>query len=114
MLKNWGTVDNAMDKIFDNNFRSIMLDFTAGNRIELFSNQIAGLFRPVIILQTGGLCNINSFTEDNIVGIWMIKYILGLGIQFYNGRILNEITLKFNHSEAINGHAAFQLSFYWK
>ena len=100
--------------VFDNHYQSIILDISVGYQHELFSDKLAGAFRPILMVQTGGLSEKHSFTNDNITGIWMIKYILGLGIQFYNGMVLNEISLKFIQSEAMKGHAAFQLAFYWK
>ena len=62
----------------------------------------------------GGMSDVKSFAKENISGNWMIKYMLGCGVHFYNRRILNEIALKFTHSAAIEGHASFQLAFYWK
>ena len=53
-------------------------------------------------------------SKDNIIGLWMIKYMVCFGIQFYNRMILNEVSIKFTHSKAIESHAAFHLAFYWK
>ena len=109
--------DNSQPKIdifgYDNNFQNTFLDFSVGYRHELLIDQILGPFRPIFIVGTGGMSDLKSFRKDNIVGIWMIKYMLGLGVQFYNRRILNEFIMKYSHSEAIQSHVAFQLSFYW-
>ena len=99
---------------YDNNFQNTFLDLTAGYRHELLIDRPIGPFRPIFIVGTGGMSDLKSFSKDNIIGIWMIKYMLGLGIQFYNRRILNEFILKFSHSEAIQSHVAFQLGIYWK
>ena len=110
--------DNSQPKIdifgYDNNFQNTFLDITVGYRYELLKDQIIGPFRPMLIMGTGGMSDLKSFLKDNVVGTWMIKYMLGLGIQFYNRRILNEFILKFSHSEAMQSHVAFQLGFYWK
>ena len=109
--------DNSQPKIdifgYDNNFQKTFLDFTVGYRYEFFRDQLIGPFRPIFIMGTGGMSDLESFSKDNIVGIWMIKYMLGLGVQFYNRRILNEFILKFSHSGAMESHVAFQLGFYW-
>ena len=109
--------DNSQPKIdifgYDNNFQKTFLDFTVGYRYELFNDHLIGPFRPIFIMGSGGISDLKSFSKDNIVGIWMIKYMLGLGVQFYNRRILNEFILKFSHSGAMQSHVAFQLGFYW-
>jgi len=56
----------------------------------------------------------NSFDWNDIPGNWKLKYAAGSGIQFYNGRILNEIMLKYYESSAFEGNVAFQLAMYWK
>ena len=91
---------------YENHNQNIMLDVITGYRHELFSNQLAGHFRPIFIVGIGGM--------TDIAGIWMIKYMLGFGAQFYNRGILNEVTLKLTHTEAIEGNVAFELAFYWK
>ena len=91
-----------------------MLDLTTGYRSELFQKELSGSFRPIFIFGAGGISEIKSFSKDNIAGIWFIKYMIGLGVQFYNGIILNEIDFKLIHTKAIQGHASFELSFYWK
>jgi len=109
--------DNSQPKIdmfgYDNNFQNTFLDLTAGYRYELLKENLIGPFRPIFIVGIGGMSDLKSFSKDNIIGIWMIKYMLGLGVQFYNRRILNEFILKFRHSEAMQSHIAFQLGFYW-
>ena len=109
--------DNSQPKIdmlgYDNNFQNTFLELTVGYRYELLTDQLIGPFRPIFIVATGGMSDLKSFSKDNIVGIWMIKYMLGLGVQFYNRRILNEFMMKYSHSEAMQNHVAFQLSFYW-
>ena len=110
--------DKSQQKIdmfgYNNNYQYTMLDITVGYRYELFWKHLSGPFKPIIIMGTGGMSDIQSFSNDNISGIWKIKYMLGIGVQFYRGRVLNEFSFKFNHSESIEGNAAFQLAFYWK
>ena len=92
----------------------IILDYSTGYRHELFIDKLVGPFRPVFIIGIGGMSDIKSFSMENIYGMCMIKYMLGLGLYFYNRRILNELSLQFIHSNAINGHVAFQFAMYWK
>ena len=110
--------DNSQPKIdmfgYDNDFQNTFLELTVGYRYELLKDQLIGPFRPIFIVATGGMSDLKSFSKDNIVGIWMIHYMMGLGVQFYNRRILNEFILKFSHSEAMQSHVAFQLGIYWK
>ena len=91
-----------------------VIDVIVGYRYEYFSVKAEGGIKPIIILGTGGMAKIKSFSKVNMIGPWMIQYILGLGVQFYNGRILNEITIKYIQSKITKGQAAFQLAFYWK
>ena len=110
--------DKSQHKIdifnYDNNFQNTFLDITAGYQNELLKDQLIGPFRPIFIAGVGGMSDLKSFSKNNIVGIWMIKYMLGLGIQFYNSRLLHEFTLKFSNSEAMQRHVALQLGIYWK
>ena len=109
--------DNSKPKIDifgnNNNFQNTFLDLTIGYRYELFKDHLIGPFRPIFIMGTGGMSDLKSFSKDNIVGIWRLKYMLGLGVQFYNRRILNEFIMKIIYSESMQIHAAFQLAFYW-
>ena len=84
----------------ENKYKSIFFDLSAGIRRELFKDRIAGTFRPVIMLEFGSLADLNSFDWNDIPGNWKLKYAAGSGIQFYNGRILNEIMLKYYESYA--------------
>ena len=110
--------DNSQPKIdmfgYDNDFQNTFLELTVGYRYELLKDQLIGPFRPIFIVATGGMSDLKSFSKHNIIGMWMIKYMLGLGVQFYNSRILNEFILKFSNSEAMQSHIAFQLGIYWK
>jgi hypothetical protein len=110
--------DNSKPQIdifgYDNNFQNTFLDIAVGYRYELFKDQLIGPIRPIFIMGTGGMSDLKSFSKDNIGGIWMINYMLGLGVQFYNRMILNEFILKFSHTKAMQSHVAFQLAFYWK
>ena len=110
--------DSSQPKIdilgYDSNFQNTLLDLTVGYRYELLIDQLIGPFRPIFIVATGGMSDLKSFSKDNIAGIWMIHYMMGLGVQFYNRRILNEFILKFSHSEVMQSHVAFQLGIYWK
>ena len=110
--------DNSQQSVsifgFENKYRSIFFDLSTSIRRELFKETIAGTFRPVIIFQFGSLADMNSFDWEDIPGNWKLKYAAGTGIQFYNGRILNEIMLKYNESSAFEGNMAFQIAMYWK
>ena len=96
------------------NYQNIFLDLSGGCRHNLFSYQYTRPFRLILMANIGGMSDVKSFAKENISGNWMIKYMLGLGVYFYNINIMNEVTLKFIHSEAIDGHAALQIAFYWK
>ena len=89
---------------------SIYLDLSAVLKQELFRTMIAGVFKPVIIIQGGSIADLST-----ISGNWRTKYAFGTGIQFYNGRILNELILKFNENYFVDdGNMAFLLAMYWK
>ena len=76
---------------------------------------IAGVFKPVIIIQGGSIADLGTISRINNLGNWRIIYAFGTGIQFYNGRILNELLLKFNKNPFVNNsNMAFQLAMYWK
>ena len=82
---------------------------------ELFRTMIAGVFKPIIIIQGGSIADLSTISGINNLGNWKTKYAFGTGIQFYNGRILNELILKFNKNPFVNdGNMAFQLAMYWK
>ena len=98
----------------DNNYEIVMLDIAAGYRNELLSDHIVGHFRPISIIEIGGISNLKSFSSDNIAGIWMIKYNMGFGVCFYNRGMFNEITIRYIQSNGIKGNGAFELVFYWK
>ena len=94
--------------------RAIFMEIAAGYRQELLKEMIAGVFRPVIIMQGWGSVDMDTISCDNITGQWTLKYGSGAGFQFYNGRILNEIMLKLNQYFSTDRSIAFQLSIYWK
>ena len=94
--------------------RSVFLNILAGYRYELFRKKIAGVFRPVIILQGGGAADMYSFSWKEIIGDWILIYATGAGFQFYNGRNLNEILLKINRNASTEWDMALQLAIYWK
>ena len=98
----------------ENNKRSVLLNMSAGYRRELLKQMLAGVFRPVIILQGGGAADIYSFSGQDIIGDWTIIFAAGAGFQFYNGRNLNEILLKMNQNISSGWSMAFQLAVYWK
>ena len=93
---------------------SIYLDLSAVLKQELFKTMIAGVFKPIIIIQGGRIADLNTISGINNLGNWRRKYAFGTGIQFYNGRILNELTLKYNQNPFIEGNVVFQLAVYWK
>ena len=94
---------------------SIYLDFSAVLKQELLKTMIAGAFSPIYIIQGGSIADINTISKINNLGNWRTKYAFGTGIQFYNGRILNELLFKFNKNNLVDdGSIAFQLAIYWK
>ena len=98
----------------ENNKRSVLLNMSVGYHRELLKQMLAGIFRPVIILQGGGSADMYSFSRQNIIGNWIIIYAAGAGFQFYNARNLNEILLKINRNTSTEWSMAFQLAVYWK
>ena len=98
----------------ENKNQSVFLNMSAGYRYELLKEMIAGVFRPVIILQCGGGVAMNSFSWQDNMGEWIIIYATGIGFQFNNGRNLNEILLKINGNSSTEWSMALQLSIYWK
>ena len=96
------------------NKRSVLLNTSVGYRRELLKQMLAGVFRPVIILQGGGAVDMYSFSWKDVIGDWIIIYAAGAGFQFYNGRNLNEILLKINRNTSSKWSMAFQLAVYWK
>mgnify|MGYP001162551991 FL=1 len=97
-----------------NRNRSIYLDLSAEFKQELLQEMIAGAFRPVITIQGGSIADVSSITGIENLGNWEMKYAVGAGFQFYNLRILNELTLKYNQNPFTKGTMAFQLAMYWK
>jgi len=94
---------------------SIYLDFSAVLKQELFRTMIASVFKPVIIIQGGSIADLSTISVINNLGNWRKKYAFGIGIQFYNGKILNELILKFNENPFVDdGNMAFLLAMYWK
>ena len=98
----------------ENKNQSVFLNMSAGYRYELLKEMIAGVFRPIIILQCGGGAPMDSFSWQNIIGDWIIIYTTGIGFQFNNGRNLNEILLKINGNTSTEWSMALQLATYWK
>ena len=94
-------------------YRSIVMELLTGYRKELFNASIAGIFSPVFILQAGSSVELNRLSLRNM-GHWMFIYVAGTGVQFYNGRILNEMLLKVNQLISEERSISFQLSIYWK
>ena len=98
----------------ENRNRSIYLDLSGEFKQELLQEMIAGAFRPVITIQGGSIADISFITGIENLGNWEMKYAVGAGFQFYNLRILNELTLKYNQNPFTKGNMAFQLAMYWK
>jgi hypothetical protein len=94
-------------------YRSIFMELLTGYRKELFNASIVGTFRPLLILQAGSSVELNTLSLNNM-GRWMFIYVLGTGVQFYNGRILNEMLVKVHQLISEERSIAFQLSIYWK
>ena len=97
-----------------NKKRSIFLNIMPGYQRKLFTREIGGIFQPVIIIQGGGVADKDSFSWVNILGDWMLIYAAGVGVQFYNGRKLNEIMLKINKNTNSEWGMAIQLAIYWE
>ena len=97
-----------------NRNRSIYLDLSAEFKQELLQEMIAGAFRPVITIQGGSIADVSSISVTGDLGNWKFKYAVGAGFQFYNLRILNELTMKYNQNPFTKGTMAFQLAMYWK
>jgi len=97
-----------------NRNRSIYLDLSAEFKQELLQEMIAGTFRPVITIQGGSIADVRSISGTDNLGNWNWKYAIGIGFQFYNVRVLNELTLKYNHNPFTKGNMAFELAMYWK
>ena len=91
-----------------NSYQTTIVDLSFGYRRELFIKHLSGIFRPVLVVGSGMVSNSENPRS------WMIKYILGFGIQFYRARMLNEIILHFKHSALIERDVALELAFYWK
>ncbi len=94
--------------------KEIILDCSTGYRHELYKEQLVGLFRPILIFGIGGMSDLSSISTKNMYEMCMIKYMLGLGVYFYNRNIINELSLQLINSNAIKGNVAFQLAMYWK
>ena len=94
-------------------YRSIFLELLTGHRKELFNASIVGTFRPLLTLQAGSSVELNKLSLNNM-GQWIFVYAVGTGVQFYNGRILNEMLLKLNQLISKERSISFQLSVYWK
>ena len=110
---NYGQSVNRFGLI--NGSSSIYLDLSVDLKQELFRTMIVGVFKPVIIIQAGSIADLSTISGINNLGNWRTKYAFGTGIQFYNGRILNELILKFNENPFVDdGKMAFQLAMYWK
>ena len=93
--------------------RSISMLLLTGYRRELLKDNIVGAFRPVLAFQGGSSLEINKLSWNNISGSIFI-YTLGIGFQFYNVRVLNEILFKINQLLSEERTLSFQLSIYWK
>ena len=108
------SIQSASMFVVENNKRSVLMNMSVGYHRELLEQMLAGIFRPVIILQGGGAADMYSFSWQDIIGDWIIIYAAGAGFQFYNGRNLNEILLKINRNIYKEWSMAFQLAVYWK
>ena len=93
--------------------RSISMLLLTGYRRELLKNNIVGTFHPVLAFQGGRSLEINKLSLNNIRGNNFI-YTLGIGFQFYNVRVLNEILFKINQLLSEERTLSFQLSIYWR
>ena len=94
-------------------YRPIFMELLSGYRKELFNTSIVGTFRPVFILQAGSSVELKKLSLNNMDN-WIFIYVAGTGMQFYNGRILNEMLLKVNQLISEERSISFQLSIYWK
>tara|TARA_B100000959_G_C14559644_1_gene451153 strand:- start:78 stop:551 length:474 start_codon:yes stop_codon:yes gene_type:complete len=94
-------------------YRSIFMELLTGYRKELFNASIVGTFRPLLTFQVGSSVELNKISLNNL-GHWMNIYAVGTGVQFYNGRILNEMLLKVNQLISEERSISFQFTVYWK
>ena len=98
-----------------NGNRTIYLDISAILQQNILRTMIAGIFKPIVIIQGGGMSGLSTISGIDNLGNWKPKYTFGTGIQFYNGRILNEFILKvYKNPFADNVNMAFLLAVYWK
>ena len=97
-----------------NKNRAVFVNILSGYQRILFARGIGGVFHPVITIQGGGAADKDSFSWKNILGNWMFIYAAGVGVQFYNGRKLNEIMFKINKNTNSEWGMAIQLAIYWK
>ena len=93
--------------------RSIDMIILAGYRKELLKGNVVGIFHPIITIQGGSSFEINNISWDNLRSS-IIRYTIGAGFQFYNGRVLNEMLLKNEQLFSEDRSLSLQLSLYWR
>ena len=108
-----GNIGMHFKQSLNNHYGSIYMDIMPMYRIMIFSGQVLGAFSPGLIIGLGGISNVKTSAKTHILDKWMINYMFGIGFQFYNANILNDISIKFSHSKSIKHHVALQLAFYW-
>ena len=118
IIADFGFHFNSLAKTINNegtkyNNRTIYMELFGGYRKEYLKTSIAGIFHPILSFQGGSSMKINQLLwKKNRDSIFI--YVFGIGFQFYNGRILNEMLLKFNKKLVEGNFISFQLSIYWK
>jgi hypothetical protein len=95
------------------NNRKIFLQLLAGYKKKILKENIVGILDPIFIFQGGTSLNINKLSNI-ILEEQVFIYAMGVGFQFYNGIIINEILLKINQLFLEQRNISFQLSIYWE
>ncbi len=95
-----------------NGFQNLYLETSIGLKFKLFQQLLAGAFSPVLSIASGIDFDIDPNLRPRQWHYNSLFGDIGMGFQFYNGRLLNEILLKYypwNIREL-----SLQLSVYWK
>ena len=108
-----GNIGIHFNQNLNNHYGSVFMDIMAMYRMMMFSDLVLGAFSPGLIIGLGGISNVRESAKTHILDKWMINYMFGIGFQFYNANILNDISFKYSHSKSIEHHAALHLAFYW-
>ena len=78
---------------YSNHNRPVLMEISGGYERELFTVSIAGIFLPVFIFQGGSAFDLKKLSLNNIPDNYFLIYAVGMGVQFYNDKITNELLL---------------------